>query len=96
MKKHQAPSVTLSLIGLIIIGIALAQHSSQAAGEKNWPQWRGPYQTGLAMPKTYPPHGAERKTSFGRHRCPHGAVVRPSSGAIKSSSLRRRKEQVNL
>ena len=40
MKKHQVPSVKLFLIGLIIIGTALTQYTSQATGE-NWPQWRG-------------------------------------------------------
>ena len=40
MKKYHVPSVTLSLIGLIIIGVAWAQYPSQAVAE-NWPQWRG-------------------------------------------------------
>ena len=53
MKKYQVASVTLSLIGMIIIGIAWAQHPSQAAGE-NWPQWRGPYQTGVSDAENLP------------------------------------------
>ena len=53
MKKYHVPSVTLSLIGLIIIGVAWAQYPSQAVGE-NWPQWRGPYQTGVSDAEDLP------------------------------------------
>ena len=64
MKTHQAPPVTLSLIGLIIVGIYMdASHSSQAAGE-NWPQWRGPYQTGVSDSRK-PTHHMEW---HGKHR----------------------------
>jgi outer membrane protein assembly factor BamB len=53
MKKHQVFSVPLSLIGLIIIGVTWAQYPSQAVGE-NWPQWRGPYQTGVSNAENLP------------------------------------------
>ncbi len=53
MKKYHVPSVTLSLIGLIIIGVAWAQYPSQAVRE-NWPQWRGPYQTGVSDAENLP------------------------------------------
>ena len=53
MKKHKAPSVTLFLIGMIIIGTAWAQQPARASDE-NWPQWRGPYQTGVSDAENLP------------------------------------------
>ena len=47
MEKHRGVSKTLFLIGIIIIGAVWTQDSAQATGE-NWPQWRGPYQTGVS------------------------------------------------
>ena len=53
MKKYRIPSVTLFLIGLVTIGTAWVQSPSQATGE-NWPQWRGPYQTGVSDAENLP------------------------------------------
>lgn len=53
MKKHQAPSAPLFLIALIIIGVMWSQQLSSATGE-NWPQWRGPYQTGVSDAENLP------------------------------------------
>ncbi len=53
MKKYQFPSAPLFLIGLIIIGTAWPQHPSQATGD-NWPQWRGPNQTGVSDAENLP------------------------------------------
>ncbi len=53
MKKYRIPSVTLFLIGLVTIGTAWIQSPSQATGE-NWPQWRGPYQTGVSDAENLP------------------------------------------
>ena len=53
MKKHQVVFGAISLIGLIVIGAACAQQPSQAT-EENWPQWRGPYQSGVSDAKNLP------------------------------------------
>ena len=53
MKKYRIPSVTLFLIGLVTIGTAWVQSPSHATGE-NWPQWRGPYQTGVSDAENLP------------------------------------------
>ena len=53
MKKQQILAGVLSLITLIIIGNVWAQQPPQAI-EENWPQWRGPYQSGVSDAKNLP------------------------------------------
>ena len=53
MKKQQILAGVLSLITLIVIGNVWAQQPPQAI-EENWPQWRGPYQSGVSDAKNLP------------------------------------------
>ena len=53
MKKHQVVFGAISLIGLIVIGAAYAQQPPQAT-EENWPQWRGPHQSGVSDAENLP------------------------------------------
>ena len=68
------------------IGAALmlaATIASDGAGERFWPQWRGPHATGVSRTRQLrPSSGARRRTSGGRSRSPDVAPRRRSCGAI--------------